>query len=117
VNPRETDALRGVVLDARMTFTLTEFCQACGVEQSLVVEMVDQGVIEPAGHDDDWHFGGNELVRAQRALRLVGDLGLNWPGAALAVELLERLEHLEAHAPAPGPDPNGYSSSNAEAAR
>jgi len=92
----ERNSLRGVVLDKRITFSLHEICQACGVEQSLVIEMVEEGVIEPLGQRDDWSFPGDALVRARRALHLVQDLGVNWPGAALALDLLERLEGLEA---------------------
>lgn len=86
------EALRGVVLNSRTTFTVSEFCRACGVEHALVVEMVDEGVIEPLAGSSDWRFSGTSLVRAQRALRLVRDLHVNWPGAALALDLLEELD-------------------------
>ncbi|MGD8415882.1 MAG: chaperone modulator CbpM [Pseudomonadales bacterium] len=86
--------LTGVVLDARTTFTLVEFCSACGVERHRVLEMVAEGVIEPVAPDADWVFHGEALIRAKRALRLVRDLGVNWPGAALALDLLEEIERL-----------------------
>lgn len=89
------DSLRGVVLDEHVTFTLSEFCQACGVETELVVEMVDEGVIEPAAAEPEWRFYGASLVRAQAALRLVRDLEVNWPGAALALDLLDELDRLQ----------------------
>jgi chaperone modulatory protein CbpM len=96
MNERTNDSLRGVVLDERVTFTLTEFCQACGVETELVVEMVREGVIEPAVEDErEWRFYGPSLVRAQTALRLVRDLDVNWPGAALALDLLDELDRLQ----------------------
>ncbi len=90
---KDLTALRGIVLDVGVTFSLREFCDACGVRSELVVEMVQEGVIEPTGGGpDDWRFEGPTLVRAKRALRLVNDLGVNWPGAALALDLLEQLE-------------------------
>lgn len=85
----------GVILDTRTTMTLSEFCHACGVEHELVVEMVNEGVIEPIDQRDGWHFYSETLLRAKRAQRLVRDLGVNWPGAALALDLIERLERLE----------------------
>ncbi|MGH7129146.1 MAG: chaperone modulator CbpM [Planctomycetaceae bacterium] len=89
------DSLRGVVLDERVTFTLTEFSQACGVNTELVIQMVQEGVIEPARLEDpEWLFEGPSLMRAQTALRLVRDLGVNWPGAALALDLLAELDRL-----------------------
>lgn len=90
------DDLRGTVLDERVSFTLREFSRACGVERELVIEMVREGVIEPAATADaEWYFHGHALVRAQRALRLVRDLDVNWPGAALALDLLDELERLQ----------------------
>lgn len=91
------DQVRGIVLDEQVTFTLHEFSDACGVRRQLVIEMVEEGVIEPARRTDtDWEFHGLALVRAQRALRLVRDLDINWPGAALALDLLEEIERLKA---------------------
>lgn len=90
-----SDHLRGTVLDEQVTFTLHEFCDACGVRTQLVIEMVEQGVIEPATRSEtEWEFHGHALVRAQRALRLVRDLDVNWPGAALALDLLDEIERL-----------------------
>ena len=87
--------VRGVILDSRTTFTLHELSRACSVEEKLIVEMVEEGVIDPIGPRSDWRFPGDALVRAQRGLRLVRDLGVNWPGAALALDLLERLERTD----------------------
>lgn len=86
--------LSGVILDRRTTFTLIEFSSACGVERERVVEMVEEGVIDPISRHGDLRFHGEALVRARRALRLVQDLGLNLPGAALALDLLDEIERL-----------------------
>ena len=92
----DSSQLRGIVLDERVTFTLHELCDACGVRRQLIVEMVDEGVIEPArAADTEWQFHGHALVRAQRALRLVRDLDVNWAGAALALDLLDEIERLK----------------------
>lgn len=88
--------LDGIVLDERVSFSLHELSDACGVQSELVVEMVHEGVIEPATQRErEWRFHGESLVRAQRALRLVRDLEVNWPGAALALDLLEELDRLQ----------------------
>jgi len=93
MSQRTKGELRGVVLDAEVTFTLTEFSRACGVDVEIVREMVVEGVIEPRGRNTrDWRFSGHTLVRAQCALRLVRDLNVNWPGAALALDLMDELE-------------------------
>ena len=91
-----SNQLRGIVLDEQVTFTLREFCDACGVRRQMIIEMVEEGVIEPAlASEHEWQFHGHALVRAQRALRLVRDLDINWPGAALALDLLEEIERLK----------------------
>lgn len=87
--------LRGVILDSRTTLSLQEFCHACGAEETTIVTMVEEGVIEPIGPQHEWQFPGDALARARCALRLVHDLGVNWPGAALALDLLDRLEQAE----------------------
>ena len=93
---KESSQLRGIVLDEQVTFTLHEFCNACGVRRQLIVEMVQEGVIEPARETgSEWQFHGHALVRAQRALRLVRDLDVNWAGAALALDLLDEIERLK----------------------
>jgi chaperone modulatory protein CbpM len=94
--------VKGVVVDARASLTISEFSHACGVEVELVREMVIEGVIEPSdAAGDDWRFSHDSLLRAQCALRLVRDLRINWPGAALALDLLETLESLERRAGMP----------------
>lgn len=92
MNNGSAEKLRGVVLDSRTVLSFTDFCRACGVERQWIVEMVEEGVIEPLSDRNDWEFHGEMLLRAQRAVRLVRDLGVNWPGAALALDLLEQLE-------------------------
>lgn len=88
--------VRGVVLDHRMRITFEELCLACGASRELVIEMVHEGVIEPTGDSrEEWRFHGEALVRARRAIRLVRDLRLNWPGAALALDLLDEIERMK----------------------
>ncbi len=84
-----------VVLDRHTRFSFSEMCHACDASKDVVIEMVHEGVIDAKGAEpDDWQFHGEELVRARRALRLVRDLRVNWPGAALALDLMDQLERL-----------------------
>jgi chaperone modulatory protein CbpM len=93
VSQRET--FTGVVLDEQLRLTLHEVCEVCGLEESVVVEMVSEGVAEPidesGGH---WVFSGAAVVRLRTAQRLQRDLHLNLPGAALALDLLEQIRML-----------------------
>lgn len=87
--------LAGTVIGEHTVFTLRELCSACGVQAELVIEMVQEGVLEPQGRAPaEWRFSGRALIRAQKALNLFRDLEVNWPGAALALDLLEEIEEL-----------------------
>lgn len=82
------------VMDRSVTFALEDVCRACGARQSVVLEMVEYGIIEVQGSGETPQFHGEALVRAQVAARLMRDLGINLPGAALAVDLLRQLGRL-----------------------
>lgn len=67
----------------------------CNVE--LIVTLVHEGVLDPLGDAPaDWHFAGAALQRARRAVRLMRDLDINPPGVALALELMDQVQRLEA---------------------
>jgi chaperone modulatory protein CbpM len=90
-----TDPISAMLLDDSVEFSLTGLCAACRVSEELVVEIVAEGIVEPLGGDRaQWRFTGVALARVQRVLRLQQDFGVNLPGAALALDLLEELERL-----------------------
>jgi chaperone modulatory protein CbpM len=89
-----TRILVGQLVEEEVTLTLDELCGACAVERERIVELVELGVLETQA--DARQFGGAALRRARLALRLQRDLDLNAAGAALVIELLERIEGLEA---------------------
>jgi chaperone modulatory protein CbpM len=90
-----TDPVSAVLLDDSVDLTLTELCALCRVSEELVVEIVAEGIVEPRGTvPRQWRFSGVALARVQRVARLQQDLGVNLPGAALALDLLEELERL-----------------------
>jgi chaperone modulatory protein CbpM len=90
-----SDLLDVLLLDESVQFSLAELCSACGVHQELIVEIVAEGIVEPLGIEPaEWRFSGLALTRVQRVLRLQHDFGVNLPGAALALDLLEEVERL-----------------------
>lgn len=87
----------GVILEEELSFTLAELSGACRVHAETLVALVEEGVLDPEGEDAlHWRFTGTNLRRAQMALRLQRDLGVNLSGAALALELMEEIEALRA---------------------
>jgi len=86
-----------VVLEDELIFTLADLSGACRVHAETVIALVEEGVLEPQGEDTQhWRFTGANLRRAQAALRLQRDLGVNLAGAALALDLLDEIQILRA---------------------
>ena len=87
----------GFILEDQTELSLADVCRACAAQSARIVELVNEGVLSPAGDTPDtWHFTGLHLQRARVALRLESDLGVNLAGAALALELLDELQTLRA---------------------
>jgi chaperone modulatory protein CbpM len=90
-----TDPISALLLDDSVEFTLPELCSVCSVPEQLVVEIVAEGIVEPAGAEpQQWRFSGIAVARIQRVVRLQQEFEVNLPGAALALELLEEIERL-----------------------
>jgi chaperone modulatory protein CbpM len=73
--------ISGTVLDENIEFSLKELCRMCRVGPETVLEMIEEGIIQPRGEvKSNWRFRQ--------------DLRVNTPGAALALDLLEEIERL-----------------------
>ena len=89
--------LSGELLEEDNEITLVQLCQTCRVEAETVEALVEHGILAPSGkRGSHWCFTAASVKRTQIALRLQRDLDVNLPGAALALELLERIDALEA---------------------
>ncbi len=89
--------LSGDVLEEQTGLTLDDLCRACAAQAELLLELVDEGVIDPSGEAREvWRFTGVHLRRARVAVRLQRDLGVNPAGAALALQLMDELDALRA---------------------
>lgn len=85
----------GLILEDQTELSLDDLCRACAAQAERIVELVDEGLLTPAGTaPGEWRFTGVHLHRARVALRLESDLGVNLAGAALALELLDELDTL-----------------------
>lgn len=93
----ESHPLSGQILDVEMEVTLVQLCRSCGVQGEIVEAMVEQGILEPSGQRrSHWSFPASSLRRTRVTLHLQRDLGVNLAGAALALDLLDRIEELNA---------------------
>ena len=90
-------AVTGTILEEEVVLSLAEICRAARLPAERVIELVQEGVVEPLGKDtESWSFRGVSLRRIRCAQRLEEDLGVNTPGVALALDLLDELQRLRA---------------------
>jgi len=78
-----------------LKLTLTELCQATRLGSDMLIEIIEEGILEPTGSTPEtWQFSNHTIATAQKAARLHNDLEIDWPGIALAISLIEELEQL-----------------------
>lgn len=88
------NSLNAEVLDD-VQLTLGELCRTCRIHADQVIELVDEGILEPKGNEViRWRFQATCIRRIHRVQRLQSDLGVNTAGAALAIELLDEMERI-----------------------
>lgn len=75
-------------------FTVQELALRWGVDAAFVEELAALGVIEPRP-ERGRVFSCEVTLRVGRFVRLQRDLGVNIEGAAVIIELLDRIEALE----------------------
>ncbi|MCY6379444.1 chaperone modulator CbpM [Hoeflea prorocentri] len=76
--------------------SLAELCRSCGVRAEWVVELVDEGILDPAGQAPaGWRFSAISITRVRTAWRLYHDLGVNKAGIAVALNLIDEREQLQ----------------------
>ena len=79
-----------VIMDDHVLLSVRELCHSCTVHAELIIELVDEGILEPKGATvSEWRFGADNIGRLQTALRLHRELRINYPGVALVLNLLE----------------------------
>lgn len=88
--------LTGQVLENDAMITVADLCRSCTVEMETVTLLVEEGILDPVGGNvEHWQFTIASLRRVITAIHLQRDLGVNLAGAALALELLDRIAELE----------------------
>lgn len=106
MSTKESKALEGQILDEKTEVTLVQLCRSCDVRGEHIEAMVEQGILEPSGRrGPHWCFPPSSLRRTRVTVHLQRDLGVNLAGAALALDLLERIDELSARLRAAGSEP------------
>lgn len=89
------ECLPGEIFEQGAVLSVSDLARMFAVEERHIVALAEEGVITALEiNTTEWRFSGADIRRARIALRLERDLGINLPGVALALELLEELEPL-----------------------
>ena len=74
-----------------------ELCARLGIGSDVLELCLQWEIIEQPGPDPEGEglFPFEAIERLSRGLRLHRDLGLNWAGVGVVLELLDRIEELE----------------------
>jgi len=91
------EILNGHIIENETRLTLRQLCDSCSVHAEYVIELVNEGIIEPTGIEKShWCFNGISINRVHKAKHLQRDLGINLAGIALALDLIEQIDSLHA---------------------
>ena len=105
-NAHNTHNVKSGVSLEESALTADELAHACSVQTAWVIEHVQAGLLvgisvtsvssvtTPAATSPEMRFTSPELVRARRLLALERNFDANPELAALAVDLIEEVEHL-----------------------
>ncbi|HFQ92190.1 MAG TPA: MerR family transcriptional regulator [Chromatiales bacterium] len=87
----------GELLDESAWLSLGELARICSLDAEYLLEMVEEGVLEPRGSEmRAWRFPPASISRVRVVVHLRRDLGVNLAGAALALDLLDEMDRLHA---------------------
>lgn len=86
--------LYGEVLEEDVEMSMADLCRVCHLSVEEIHVLVEEGIVEPLDGRTHWRFRAASVRRVHRAVQLRQDLGVNWAGAALALDLLDELQQL-----------------------
>lgn len=88
--------VKGIIIETQTPLSLNELAQAMNIHIEIVIEMVENHLVEPSGQTpENWQFDDVCFRRVRRAVSFHQDLEINMPGIAMALDLLDKIEHLE----------------------
>jgi len=85
-----------IVEDEDYYVTLIHVCNQCRTTPEMIIKMVNEGILNPTGKGkEEWRFSISSIDTVLTVQRLQNDLNVNLAGAALAIQLLEKVKKLE----------------------
>jgi len=101
----KNQSLRGQLVDETTVISLGDLCHSCTVKTEEIIIMVEEGILDPQDNHRGaqaepsaaarWQFHISSVKRVRTVVHLQRDLGINLPGAALALDLLDQIAELK----------------------
>lgn len=86
------------IIDNDNLLSFEEICRAIHADNDLIIQLIEYQIIHPKGSSKkNWQFDHLCLKRARLARNFYYDLEINLAGIGLLIEMLEKIEALEAH--------------------
>jgi len=79
--------------------TFGEVSRLCDIHPKMIIRLVQLGLIDPLGKEkteDAWTFPVETIQLVRKIIRLRNQLGINYSGIGVVLELLSRIEAMEA---------------------
>ena len=100
------------VCEVVTALSLIELCRISGSTRDWVIELVEEGILDPAGGGQSaWRFESSSITVIARVRRLQNDLRINIPGVALVLSLADENARLRLRLRQMDPDPPGRAGS------
>jgi hypothetical protein len=77
------------------TVTLEELSRLVDLHPEMILRLVDLGLVDPEVGAPEWLFRDKAVSRIWKIRRLHRDLGINWVGIGVVLDLLDRIDDLE----------------------
>jgi MerR family transcriptional regulator, heat shock protein HspR len=87
------------VISATQCVSRREIVYLCGIHSELIDRLVALGIVDPVGEglaDSEPIFSRDVVPIIEKAMRLRDQLGINFASVGVVLELLSRIESLEA---------------------
>ena len=83
-------------IEQGQVYTLREVCLRYCLDSEFVIQCVDFGITEvrEGGKAETWQFPVESVSRLEKAWRLQHDLGLDFTGLAIVLDLLDEIDQL-----------------------
>jgi chaperone modulatory protein CbpM len=82
-------------IETNLELSLEELCVACKVTPEFIQELVEYGILDLSNTSLAVHrFNPLHLRRVRTVAHLKTDLDVNLPGAALVIELMEKMDDM-----------------------